>query len=373
VTDAPAVLATLPRLDERAVAALRDAPHPWNPTALAAARQAAESLLGAALELRALGPPRLCTLAELRTTAPAHAVGLALSTGTRGDAGPWWLELDPAGAALWVDRVLGGDGLEAPVPLALPLDATSQGVLAYLVARVLAAHGEGLGLETLGQPPAPEQLQALGICHAATLVCAGAACSLRLWTALSIGASGTRAAAWTDQGPAAALELMLVADAGTLALGSAELGALARGDVVLLDELEPWRAASGWRGPIRVHVAEGGTGAILCCVRDGDLVVEGFEPSEEPRMTHARSVPSAEQPPALVALADVPVQLSLELGRFAVTLQELSALRAGDVLVSGLPVGQRVALRAGTQLVARGELVEVDGELGLRIETLATP
>jgi type III secretion system YscQ/HrcQ family protein len=173
---------------------------------------------------------------------------------------------------------------------------------------------------------------------------------------------------------AAALVLTVVAAGGAVTLASTELAALRRGARVLLARLAVSGAAGAWHGRVGVHAAQGGAGAILCRVRDAALIVEDFEafaPSQEPNMTQGRRIPPTEPAPALAALADVPVQLSLELGRFAVTLHELSALRAGDVLVSGLKIGQRVALRAGAQLVATGELVEHDDELAVRIEALA--
>ena len=69
---------------------------------------------------------------------------------------------------------------------------------------------------------------------------------------------------------------------------------------------------------------------------------------------------------------DAPVELCLELARFTVTLDELARLAPGDALSTGKPIGQRVALRAGKVLVAEGELVDVDGEVGVRLTRVSS-
>ena len=89
-------------------------------------------------------------------------------------------------------------------------------------------------------------------------------------------------------------------------------------------------------------------------------------------MSDARRIPTqalAAAPEAdLSQLAgDAPIELCLELARFTLPLDELGALRPGEVLATGRPVGARVALSAGGRTVARGELCEVDGEIGVRI------
>jgi flagellar motor switch/type III secretory pathway protein FliN len=47
--------------------------------------------------------------------------------------------------------------------------------------------------------------------------------------------------------------------------------------------------------------------------------------------------------------------------------REWAAMGEGDVIALGHPVGHSVLLRVGSQIVARGELVDVDGEVGVRV------
>jgi flagellar motor switch/type III secretory pathway protein FliN len=74
---------------------------------------------------------------------------------------------------------------------------------------------------------------------------------------------------------------------------------------------------------------------------------------------------------ALRAAADAPIELCIELARFTLPLGELSALRAGEVLSTGRAIGELVTLSAGGRVFARGELCEVDGEIGVRIAELS--
>ena len=70
---------------------------------------------------------------------------------------------------------------------------------------------------------------------------------------------------------------------------------------------------------------------------------------------------------ALDAVGDAPVTLSLELASFELSLEELAALRPGEVVASGVPIGEAVRLRAGSKIIATGELVDVEGEVGVRL------
>lgn len=65
--------------------------------------------------------------------------------------------------------------------------------------------------------------------------------------------------------------------------------------------------------------------------------------------------------------ADAAIELQAEVARFSLTLSELQKLQQGDVLVTGRRIGERVALRVSGQPFAEGELVDVEGELGVRI------
>ena len=66
-------------------------------------------------------------------------------------------------------------------------------------------------------------------------------------------------------------------------------------------------------------------------------------------------------------MAQLPVVLEVELARVEVTLAELARLEPGGILPLTLDRRGLVTLRAGERAVARGELVDVDGAVGVRI------
>jgi type III secretion system YscQ/HrcQ family protein len=73
------------------------------------------------------------------------------------------------------------------------------------------------------------------------------------------------------------------------------------------------------------------------------------------------------------ALSQVPVVVRLELGSMEMSARAWSELQIGDVVSTGIPLGAKVTLRASGIELARGELVQIDGELGVRItERVAT-
>jgi len=70
---------------------------------------------------------------------------------------------------------------------------------------------------------------------------------------------------------------------------------------------------------------------------------------------------------------DSPVVVRVEIGTVTLTAREWAALGPGDVLETGLRIAEPVVLRIGGREVARGELVDVEGEVGVRIRELVTP
>jgi flagellar motor switch protein FliN len=66
-------------------------------------------------------------------------------------------------------------------------------------------------------------------------------------------------------------------------------------------------------------------------------------------------------------LADVQVELAVEIGRVKLPLRELLALAPGAVLELDRPADAPVDVLVNGCLVARGEVVVIDGEFGVRV------
>jgi flagellar motor switch/type III secretory pathway protein FliN len=77
---------------------------------------------------------------------------------------------------------------------------------------------------------------------------------------------------------------------------------------------------------------------------------------------------SSETKGALVeTLGESPVIVRVEIGTAKLAAREWASLGAGDVIAIGRRIGEPVVLRVGGEEVARGELVDVDGEVGVRL------
>ncbi len=66
----------------------------------------------------------------------------------------------------------------------------------------------------------------------------------------------------------------------------------------------------------------------------------------------------------------IPITLTFEVGRLEVTLGELRRLGPGSVLQLGRGAGELVTIAAHGRTIGRGELVEVEGAVAVRIVRL---
>jgi type III secretion protein Q len=137
--------------------------------------------------------------------------------------------------------------------------------------------------------------------------------------------------------PLASFPLFASLRGGSAALTPAELASLAPGDVVLTDPPPDGRHRL---------VFPGGLTAVGP-VASGALTVERTEMDDR--------------------LAEIPVTLEVELARVPLTLADLARLAPGGTLPLHLDQRGLVTLRLGERALARGELVEVDGAVGVRI------
>jgi flagellar motor switch protein FliN/FliY len=82
-----------------------------------------------------------------------------------------------------------------------------------------------------------------------------------------------------------------------------------------------------------------------------------------------------ETPPTrrLEMLLDVPLELSVELGRTRMSIQELLSLGPGSVVELDKVAGEPLDILVNDRLVARGEAVVVNDKFGIRITDIVSP
>ncbi|MEM1142806.1 MAG: flagellar motor switch protein FliN [Pseudomonadota bacterium] len=72
-------------------------------------------------------------------------------------------------------------------------------------------------------------------------------------------------------------------------------------------------------------------------------------------------------------LMDVHVNLSVEIGRTRLPIKDLLALNEGSVVSLERAVGEPMDLMVNGTLIARGEVVESNGQFGLRLLDVVSP
>jgi flagellar motor switch protein FliN/FliY len=75
----------------------------------------------------------------------------------------------------------------------------------------------------------------------------------------------------------------------------------------------------------------------------------------------------------LTRLLDVPVEVSVEIGRTTMTIRETLEIGPGSVVVLDRMTGEPVDLLVNGRKIARGEVVAIDEEFGLRITQVVAP
>jgi len=75
----------------------------------------------------------------------------------------------------------------------------------------------------------------------------------------------------------------------------------------------------------------------------------------------------------LERLTDVTVEVSVEIGRTTMTLGDALALGPGSVVGLHRMAGEPVDLLVNGRVIARGEVVVIDEEFGLRVTDVAAP
>lgn len=147
-------------------------------------------------------------------------------------------------------------------------------------------------------------------------------------------------------------------------LSRAEAGSLGRGDAVMLGMVGPLAGRDVVLAPPR---SELGLGARL---GEGESVVLTGDVIDAPWSAPGGPMDSsdqASQKTMVDVLGDAAVVVRVEVGACEMPAREWALVGKGDTISLGRRLGEPVVLRIGGAEVARGELVQIDGEIGVRI------
>jgi flagellar motor switch/type III secretory pathway protein FliN len=163
--------------------------------------------------------------------------------------------------------------------------------------------------------------------------------------------------------------LLVPVVAATTRIGRADLESLRPGDAILPRPGERiWPLSEGTRAdepsPVWLSPPSSEVGIRGRLAPDGRLVLTGGLES----LVDAEAPMDPDANAALVSvLAEAPVVVRVEIGEAQMSAREWATVGRGDVIPLGRRVGEPVILRVGGVPVARGELVQIDGEVGVRV------
>lgn len=207
------------------------------------------------------------------------------------------------------------------------------------------------------------------------------------------------------------VKVWLRAEIGQVEISSGDLAQLRERDVVLVDGLtaRPDKQEGG-TAKLKVGLARTGYFAADIAIESDRYVAKvtgiqigepappgaPIEGEEQPAEAQAEGAEGQEEPPALGdgpdestnpgseranmeegqaegadLLNDVPLQIAVEVGRLPITAEDIVGLKVGHVFDLNRQVGEPLDLSVNGKIVARGELVEIEGNLGIRIVSLA--
>jgi type III secretion protein Q len=245
------------------------------------------------------------------------------------------LEVDPALVVSVVDALAGGPGAATAATALTPIEQSALELLALAALDGACSVREvDVALAPRLSRGAPEPASALAL----ELDVSIGAVSGR--GRLLVPATAVRALADGAAGRApTSTRIPVSIRSGSAELSEAELGSLATGDVVLLDARDRAGDALVLPGGARIR---------------GRLGEATFEVEE---LMTQRNV-------------QIPVMLEVELARVEVSLADIAQLEPGSALPLALDRRGVVTLRVGERTIGRGELVEVDGAVGVRVLSL---
>ena len=162
--------------------------------------------------------------------------------------------------------------------------------------------------------------------------------------------------------------------AARLTLSADDIASVEVGDIIVLEGHELTTGADGIVGAVSLKVGRGQNGTIKATVRhEGaealfeitDIVVQ--HEAQGAAMAEGAQGEPDNLPQTEGLLRDVESPVAVELGRLRLNTAQIVRLRAGQVLRLARNATDPVDLVVNGKLFARGELIEVDGELGVRL------
>jgi type III secretion system YscQ/HrcQ family protein len=262
--------------------------------------------------------------------------------------------------------------LGAPAPPVLrPLSPSERGVLGAIVAAAVSATGGSIRVSLERPRPPDGDYVAVNLLARTPTLTGGVLFELPVAWLPTTAPSFPLQAAWL-------LETVMMIEAGRTSLGGGAFATAEVGDVVVFEGVSSLRDDSPWPCELRL----GANRARAQLLPNGELRLDSafvlgpqttaaFDMSDDQDPRGGR--PDNLGPEAAAALASAPVEIVAEIGRVPLRGDEVLGLINGSVLPLGPRRRDLVTLRVGGRIWARGELVHIEEELGVRITEVLRP
>lgn len=281
---------------------------------------------------------------------PAEVIHLAVGPES------WWIGLGRINALPALQTLTNG-GQFTDLPREL-----QPAVLMTAFGPVLDAIAAQMGADvTVREVVSREQVRSVDVGWSVTLN-EPATARMNGWLGLSRRAA-VELSKWVQKAPPrpawnlAALPVPLRLVYGETELSAAEFRSLQPFDVIVVDQL-----AGGSADHIAVRPSSATNWQWIGNLTASQIVVERF------MKTPTEAAPAQPAAADMAQLLDgLPVRVSFDLGELQLSLQELSTLKAGYTFELATPKARPVTIRANGQPVARGEIVQIGEQIGVRL------
>lgn len=128
------------------------------------------------------------------------------------------------------------------------------------------------------------------------------------------------------------------------------------------DNIDQDSMADEWAAAMEEQVAE----------EESDVQSVDLEEFDEPGQSGGASV-GVEGRPDLDVILDIPVSISMEVGRTSITIRNLLQLNQGSVIELDRLAGEPLDVLVNGTLIAHGEVVVVNEKFGIRMTDVISP
>jgi len=134
------------------------------------------------------------------------------------------------------------------------------------------------------------------------------------------------------------------------------------------DGLEGWGDAMAEQAEAEAAATEGDAQADVDALLDGagETADLSAQPAELDELTENTSI-SADQSSKLDTILDIPVTISMEVGRTNISIRNLLQLNQGSVVELDRVAGEPLDVLVNGTLIAHGEVVVINDKFGIRL------